>query len=340
LKICLTVIAVSAFFGGVFGLTQSEFQIVGLWRGALAGALISAPIATFELFYARGVAGRSLRQAPLWQFLLVRTGVYTLATLIGELLSRLPFIGTTAASGIGLDSALLFSFAFTMVVATVFNFLLVVNQLLGKNVLLNLFTGRYHRPRQEARIFLFADMVGSTGIAEQIGNERFLQLLNSCFFDITEPVLRHGGEIYRYVGDEVIVTWKTGDRVANSRAFACGMAIDALFKARSVEYEREFGVAPAFRIALHSGQVVAGEIGDFKREITYLGDVVNTTARIVQACRETGQPILASAGLVGLTKAVAGMNLKPLGDFKLRGKSEMVELYSVGVGAQAEVRAG
>ena len=97
---------------------------------------------------------------------------------------------------------------------------------------------------------------------------------------------------------------------------------------------------PAFRIALHSGPVVAGEIGDYKREITYLGDVVNTTARIVQACRETGQAILASADLVGVTEAPAGMDLKPLGEFKLRGKSEMVELYSVGAGVQAEIRTG
>ena len=122
LKICLVVIAISAGVGGLFGLTQSGYQIVGFWRGALAGTLISAPIATFELFYASRRAGRSLREGPLWRFLFVRTGVYTLATLIGELLSRLPFIGTSAASGIGLDAALLTSFVFTMVIAAVFNF--------------------------------------------------------------------------------------------------------------------------------------------------------------------------------------------------------------------------
>lgn len=340
LKICLAVIAISAGVGGLFGLTQSEYQIVGFWRGALAGALISAPIATFELFYASGRAGRSLREGPLWRFLLVRTGVYTLATLIGEFLSRLPFIGTLAASGIGLDAALLSSFVFTMVIAAVFNFLLVVNQLLGKNVLFNLVTGRYHRPRQEVRVFLFADMVGSTGIAEQIGNQRFLQLLNSCFFDITEPVLLYGGEIYRYVGDEVIVTWKSGDRVANARAFDCVSAIEAIFSTKADEYWRDFGVSPSFRMALHSGSVVAGEIGDYKREITFLGDVVNTTARIVQACRELNHPILASGDLVDKVRIPAGVAVEPLGAFELRGKTEKVELYSVRTGTGADIQPG
>ncbi len=329
LQICLMVIMISAVAGGFFGLPQNEYQISGFWRGALTGTLISAPIVFFEVFFINGKGGRSLRKAPLWVFFTARTAVYTAATLVGESLARLPFTELAMSGTIALDAALFSTFVFTIVITSIFNLILVVNQLLGKNVLFNLLTGRYHRPRREERIFLFADMVGSTAIAERLGNEAFLRLLNRCFFDIGEPVLRYGGEIYRYVGDEVIVSWKLGDRKANMRALNCATAISEALGKGQAGFLRDFDVAPVFRVALHAGPVVAGEIGDYKREVTFLGDVVNTTARIEQVCGKMERSILASADIINMSDTPPGMVLENLGPVKLRGKAEPMELYAI-----------
>ena len=59
---------------------------------------------------------------------------------------------------------------------------------------------------------------------------------------------------------------------------------------RGEEYRSRFGVLPELRTALHAGPVVAGEMGDSKLEIVLLGDTVNTTARIEQACCELDRP--------------------------------------------------
>ena len=59
--------------------------------------------------------------------------------------------------------------------------------MLGQGVLRNFISGTYHRPHEEDRIFLFIDVIGSTGIAESIGAIKFHALLDQFFYDLTDP---------------------------------------------------------------------------------------------------------------------------------------------------------
>ncbi|MFP4365353.1 MAG: hypothetical protein ACLFR1_15935 [Spirochaetia bacterium] len=54
---------------------------------------------------------------------------------------------------------------------------------------------------------MFLDLTSSTAIAERIGHVQFLSLLRDFFMDVSEAVIAHGGEIYKYVGDEAIILW-------------------------------------------------------------------------------------------------------------------------------------
>ena len=118
-----------------------------------------------------------------------------------------------------------------------------VNRLLGQNVLLNFITGRYHQPRLEERVFLFLDMVGSTGIAERLGTLAFDRFI----IDLTGPIVAARGEIHRYIGDELIATWKLEEGIADARRVAaCFAAMDQLARLAPA-YRREFGVAVNFR---------------------------------------------------------------------------------------------
>jgi adenylate cyclase len=91
--------------------------------------------------------------------------------------------------------ALSFGFAFAI------NSALTLARLFGTRTLVALLTGQYRQPRHEQRIVLFMDLRGSTQLAERLGDEKFLGFLNQVFWDITDPVLSAGGEIYRYVGE-------------------------------------------------------------------------------------------------------------------------------------------
>jgi adenylate cyclase len=75
---------------------------------------------------------------------------------------------------------------FSLAASFVFVFMLDVNTLLGRNVLINFITGRYYSPRLESRVFLFLDMEGSTGLAERLGPLDFHRLVNRFVNDLTQ----------------------------------------------------------------------------------------------------------------------------------------------------------
>ena len=112
----------------------------------------------------------------------------------------------------------------------------------------------------------------------------FTVFLNRFVADLTEPIVAARGEIHSYVGDEVIATWKLEDGKPPARSVACFAAIDRLAE-QAPDYRREFGAAISFRAGLHCGPVVTGEMGSVKKEIVFLGDTVNTAARIQELCR-------------------------------------------------------
>ena len=90
---------------------------------------------------------------------------------------------------------------------SVTQFMLQVSDKFGPGILWKFITGKYYHPREEERIFMFLDLKSSTTIAEKIGHKKFFNLLKEIFNDITESIINSQGEIYQYVGDEVIVTW-------------------------------------------------------------------------------------------------------------------------------------
>ena len=74
----------------------------------------------------------------------------------------------------------------------------------------------------------------------------------------------------------------------------------------------------------------SGELGYLKKEIALIGDAMNTAARILEACRETGCAVLASATLLErLTGLPPGVAARALGPLPMRGKERALELYAL-----------
>ena len=299
------------------------FALSGFARGALTGGLIAGVLTTFDALVMTTPLAAPLRRAPFAAHVAVKTLIY-----LGVILFGLKF-GLTlfpAPGEIGIESG---DVLFSLAAAFVFVFILDVNSLLGQNVLINFITGRYYAPRLESRVFLLIDMEGSTGLAERLGPLAFHRLVKSFIDDLTQPIVAARGEIHRYVGDELIATWKLEEGIAEGRCVAaCFAAIDRLAR-RAPDYRREFGAAVAVRAGLHCGPVVTGEMGSVKREIVFLGDTVNTAARIQELCRETGDRVLASADLIDRLELPPGIAKRSLGDLRLRGKGADLSLYAL-----------
>jgi adenylate cyclase len=295
----------------------------GLARGALTGAVIASILTSFDAFVLTGPLGAPLRRAPFSAHVAVRTGIYLIVILFGLKLGEWLF---PAPGENGIESV---DVLFSLAAAFVFALVVDVNTLLGQNVLLNFIFGRYYAPRLESRVFLFIDMEGSTGLAERLGPLAFHRLVNRFVNDLTQPIVAARGEIHRYIGDEVIATWTLKDGIADGRSVgACFAAIDQLAK-RAPDYRRDFGSAVTVRAGLHCGPVVTGEMGTVRKEIVFLGDTVNTAARIQELCRETGDRVLASADLIDRLELPPGIAKRSLGDLRLRGKGADLALYAL-----------
>lgn len=330
------IVTISALGGGAYGVMLTETLATaaptaellrGLLRGLFTGALVSALLGGFEMFAVNHFKAQ-LRRLRFLQMIAAKGLVYTAIILAGDWLGSWLF-EVDGDPGFGLNRLTLITLLVALGVSIAFNFVMEMAQLLGPGVLGDLMRGRYHQPRRENRLFVFFDMRSSTAIAERIGDIAFHRLLNRFFIDLTEAVLPHRGTVHKYVGDEMIVTWPL-DGAQASQAFAAVVTARARLRAQQEAYLQDFGVAPDFRAVLHAGPVVTGEMGEVKREIVFLGDTINTTAKIEQLAKTLPEhAVIASAEAVKAAPPPAGITVASLGEFSLPGKSAAISLYAV-----------
>ncbi len=204
-----------------------------------------------------------------------------------------------------------------------------ISENIGHGVMINFLTGRYHRPKEEKRIFMFLDMKSSTAIAEHLGHIQYFELLKTYYKDLSDAIVLTKGEIYQYVGDEVIVSWTIGNGVENHNCIRCFAGIKHDLKSRSTYYQHHFGLQPEFKAGLHCGEVTTGEIGALKKEIIFTGDTLNATSRIQSLCNQYGVDILISEDLVRELPTSSQFHFKSLGKSELRGKKENIELFTI-----------
>jgi class 3 adenylate cyclase len=225
----------------------------------------------------------------------------------------------------GLPRIIGIAFVMSMLIGAGFE----LTRLIGGRLLLNIMLGRYRRPTQEQRVLLFLDLVGSTSLAETMGELRMHDLLTRFFFDIDEAILAHGGEVHAYVGDQVIVTWRLDARSPGGNYLDCFFAIQDKIAAQADLYRREFGLVPKFRGGLHAGSVVISECGDSRRQVAYFGDTVNVAARLQEHCKDVGRALLASADLIRLVRPGSDLVVEALGPTQLRGRATAVDVFAV-----------
>lgn len=136
--------------------------------------------------------------------------IFTLGVLALSIISGIPTEEAISQYLLWIQSPLMMVALLTIIVSAIMiSFIWQMTIKIGPNVLFNLIIGKYHFPREEDRVFMFLDMKSSTTIAEKIGHIKYSELIQDCFADLTESAITHQVEIYQYVGDEAVLTWKT-----------------------------------------------------------------------------------------------------------------------------------
>lgn len=204
-----------------------------------------------------------------------------------------------------------------------------MTRFLGETVFWKYIFGKYSTENESERIFMFIDLKSSTSIAEILDNIKYSNFLKKFYFEISFVINENRGIVYQYVGDEIVITWDIKDGLYNNNCIKCFFDIKECIKEKREEFLSEFGIIPEFRAALHIGNSVAAEVGTFKTELAYHGNVLNTTSRILAKCHELKSDLLFSGELYNRLLDKKSYNIIKVGEFILRGKMNVSELYSI-----------
>jgi len=329
------------FYGVVVGLIYASLNLDWSMQLYVACALIGFSIGFFTALLDNWLSNTRLRRQQFFIVLIVRSlsylavisislvlvlGIYTIWVDSSDLSGLRSVFADWVRQG-----AFVYTVFYSLVVLIILQLLTLVSRLLGPNVLLNYMMGRYHQPKEEERIFMFLDLRGSTTIAERLGHFRWHRFLNDFFFDIAHTVRKTKGEIYQYVGDEVVISWPKEVGIHKLNCIHCFFWIyDRMENPRTRDrYLKRYGYRPVFKAGYHVGKVVVGEIGDYKREIVFHGDTVNTASRIQVECNHYDRRLLLSKNLLDILDLNKEYTTEYITKILLRGKGEEIELYSL-----------
>ncbi|QTA78336.1 Adenylate/guanylate cyclase domain-containing protein, CHASE2 domain-containing [Desulfonema limicola] len=160
---------------------------------------------------------------------------------------------------------------------------------------------------------LFSDIRSFTTISEQLSPREVVEMLNTYYSLICEPILEHGGMIDKFIGDAVMAVFGApahqadhAGRSLKSAVKIAGIALEFQDWLKKRFPDKEL---PLFRIGigLHSGQAVIGNIGSAKRMgYTAIGDTVNIASRLESMSKKLGWTIVAGRDTI----SAAGVEVK------------------------------
>jgi adenylate cyclase len=175
---------------------------------------------------------------------------------------------------------------------------------------------------------LFSDIRSFTSISETMEPRALLDFLNEYFSGMVESVMSHGGVVDKFMGDAIMAVFGAPVPQPDDALHAVQAALE--MRSRLQEINRDFAARglPEIRtgIGLHSGQVVAGNMGHVERmEYTVIGDAVNLASRLEGMTKELGCDVLLSEDLfLSVEKNVVA---EPLKRIKVKGRDQDVMVY-------------
>jgi len=186
---------------------------------------------------------------------------------------------------------------------------------------------------------LFADVTGFTALSEKMDPEDLSAILNECFAGLISIVLRYEGTIDKFIGDGIMAIFGAPLAHENDpeRAVRCSLDMVADIERFNAHRSDDLSGPLGLHIGLHSGMVIAGNVGsDLRMDYSVIGDTVNLASRLVEIAPR-GEIYLSTEThkLVADVVTAGG----PIA-VTLRGKSTPVEVYQLqGLRAEADRKA-
>jgi adenylate cyclase len=181
-------------------------------------------------------------------------------------------------------------------------------------------------------VLFFTDLRGFTALADTLPGRDLIGLLDECFDCMVRPVVAHGGEVLKFLGDGLLAIFRIEDKPrAETCAAALAAAKEALALMASLAETRRARSLPTpdLDIALHVGDVNYGNVGaDARLDFTVIGPAVNEASRIERLCDALGRHLVMSQSFARAADA-SRHELVSLGRHRLRGVREETELFGL-----------
>ena len=189
---------------------------------------------------------------------------------------------------------------------------------------------RLEGERQTVTI-LFADLRGSTALAEKLLPEQVISIMNAYLRVMARCVIDAGGILDKFTGDGLMAIFGAmGDPAHGAPAAArAALAIRANIKTLNAERARSGEPVVQFGVGMHTGDVVLGAIGLPERsDYTAIGDTVNTASRMETLTKEYKVDAVLSGATAGHLGG-DGVQLRSLGEAQVRGKANALEVFTL-----------
>ena len=181
---------------------------------------------------------------------------------------------------------------------------------------------------------LFSDIRNFTSICEKLIARDVVEMLNTYFSKVYEPILKEGGTVDKFIGDSIMAVFGSPVPYKDHALRALRAALGMIETAREFQSWMDQHFAgkdlPVFAIGigLHTGEAVIGSMGSPKRmEFTAIGDTVNLASRLENLTKELGWAIVASSATIQAAgpSVVTGQQE----NVTLKGRKEYVQVYEV-----------
>lgn len=176
---------------------------------------------------------------------------------------------------------------------------------------------------------LFADIRGYTSFSENKEPEYIIEVLNEYFSEAVEVIIKYRGYIDKFIGDAIMAAWGVpmmSEQQDAELAVSCALEIQNLVASRQRTFFRGDASNLRIGIGLHTGPLVAGNLGSSRRmDYSVIGDTVNIAARLEG---------VAGPGQVVITKSTrdlldSNFKLERRDPVKVKGKNEPIEIFNV-----------
>jgi adenylate cyclase len=175
---------------------------------------------------------------------------------------------------------------------------------------------------------LFSDIRSFTSISESMEPPALLDFLNEYFSGMVESVMNHHGVVDKFIGDAIMAVFGAPVPQPDDPIQAVRAALEMQSRLAKINENFKSRGLPELRtgIGLHSGQVVAGNMGHVERmEYTVIGDAVNLASRLEGLTKELKCDVILSEDLYEQVKA--DVVAEPLQRIKVKGREQDVMVY-------------